>query len=149
MNPEDPVIEDFDGYNERSWVEDRVRQAGDLIIPSETLRGRILEEALRQHRVDGLDRMLMRLGFALLLASLSVVLAFRSSDSRGQERYRPVTSEVLLERAESLSGDSHMQQAEALAMAYDEWRMNLRSNGWGAQSSHRENSARTQSSSRE
>jgi|LakMenEpi03Aug12_release.lakeMendotaPanAssembly.Ray.scaffolds.fasta_scaffold41330_6 hypothetical protein len=149
MNPEDPVVEDFDSGNERLRVEDRVRQAGDFIVPSETLRGRILEEALRQHRGEGFDRMLMRLGFALLLASLSVVLAFRSGDSRWQERYRPVTSEVLLERAEALSGDSHMQEAEALAMAYDEWRMNLRSNGWGSQSSHRGNSARTQSSSRE
>lgn len=149
MNPEDPVFEDCGSSSERSWVEDRVRQAGDLIVPSETLRGRILEEALRQHRGEGLDRMLMRLGFALLLASLSVVLAFRSSDSRWQERYRPITSEVLLERAEAISGDSHMEQAEALAMAYDEWRMNLRSNGWGSQSSHRGNNARMQSASRE
>ena len=149
MNPEVPVFEDFDGGNQRGSIEDRVLQAGNLIVPSETLRGRILEEARRKHRDEGSDRMLMRFGFALLLASLSVLLALRSNDSRWQERLRPVTSEVLLERAEALGGDSQMQQSEALAMAYDEWRMNLSSNGWGSQSSHRGNSARMQSSNRE
>lgn len=149
MNPEVPLFEDFDGSNQHGSIEDRVRQAGNLIVPSETLRGRILEEARRQYRDEGTDRMLMRFGFALLLASLSVLLALRSSDSRLQERFRPVTSEVLLERAEALSGDSQMQQAEALAMAYDEWRMNLRSNGWGSQVPYRGNGARTQSANRE
>jgi len=149
MNPEDPVFEDSDSQYMGERIENRLRQASDLIVPSETLRGRILEQALRQHRDEGADRMLMRFAFALLLASLSVVLAYRAGDSRWQDRFRPVTSDVLLERAEALSADSSMQQAEALALAYDEWRMNLKSNGWGAQSSHRGNSVHTPSANRE
>jgi len=65
MRPEDQHQPD-----ELTALELRIQQAADLVVPSDTLRGRIVGEALRRHRDEQTDRKILRYGFTLLLASV-------------------------------------------------------------------------------
>jgi hypothetical protein len=118
---------------ELTALELRIQQAADLVVPSDTLRGRIVGEALRRHRDEQTDRRILRYGFTFLLARVCVLFAFAALEKRFEDRLRPVTSDVLLRRADELRAEGGLEPAESLALAYDEWRMHLKASGWTTQ----------------
>jgi hypothetical protein len=118
---------------ELTAIELRIQQAADLVVPSDTLRGRIVGEALRRDRDEQNDRKILRYGFTLLLASVCVVFAFAELEKRFEDRFRLVTSDALLRRADQLRAEGDLEPAESLALAYDEWRMHLKASGWTKQ----------------
>ena len=116
---------------ESSDLEQRIRGAKDLVVPSDTLRGRVVGESLRRHQGERFDRRVYRLCMLLLIGSACYCMSLRSLDGWWNEHFRITTSETIERRAEEIRRIHHVSPADSTADAYSEWK-NALSSQWQA-----------------
>jgi hypothetical protein len=108
-------------------LEERIRNSQSLVVPSDTLRGRVVSEILQRQSGQVLAGKLYRFCCIALICNACILMSVRSMDRWWNEHYQPVSSSELLCRAQQIQDSSHMEPAESLAEAYHQWKLQLAS----------------------
>ena len=106
-------------------IESRVREAQALVVPSDTLRGRVVSEILRRESGNELSGKIYRFCCLALILNASMLMSARSMDRWWSELYQPVSSNKLLSKAQSIQEQSRLDPTESLAEAYSQWKSQL------------------------
>lgn len=106
-------------------LEEQIRRSQELVVPSDTLRGRIVSEILQRESGSELTAKLYRFCCFALIVNASVLMSVRSMDRWWSERYQPISSDKLLLKAQQIQDDSQLNPTESLAEAYSQWKNQL------------------------
>ncbi|MFM8571326.1 MAG: hypothetical protein ACKOAU_06990 [Pirellula sp.] len=108
-------------------LEERIRRSEDLVVPSDTLRGRVVSEVLRRHSGREFANNLSRFCCLALICQACVLMTVRSMDRWWSDHYHPVSSRELLTQAHAIQRESRLDANESLAEAYSQWKTRLAS----------------------
>ena len=106
-------------------LEERIRRSQELVVPSDTLRGRIVSEILQRESGSELTTKLYRFCCLALIVNASVLMSVRSMDRWWSERYQPISSDKILLKAQQIQDDRQLNPTESLAEAYSQWKKQL------------------------
>jgi len=106
-------------------LEEQIRRSQDLVVPSDTLRGRIVSEVLRRESGSELTTKLYRFCCIALILNASALMSIRSMDRWWSEHYQPISSDKLLLKAQQIQDDRQLNPTESLAEAYSQWKNQL------------------------
>lgn len=108
-------------------LENRIRRSGSLVVPSDTLRARVVSEVLRRQAGTEIMDKLYRICCVFLIGNACALMSVRSLDRWWDENCQPITSSELLHKADQLQKRDRLDPTESLAEAYSQWKSQLAS----------------------
>jgi len=108
-------------------LEERIKRSENHVLATDTLRGRIVGEALQRDQAASLANRLSRFSVLLLICNACILMSIRSLDRWWHDHYQPLFSVELVRRADEIQQGSRLEPTESLAMAYGQWKSKLAS----------------------
>lgn len=108
-------------------LEKSIHRSKDLVVPSDTLRGRVVGEVRRRESGKQLADKIHRICCTLLIFIATSIMSVRSLDQWWGQPIEPVSSSDILRKANELQKESRLDPTESLAEAYSQWKMQLAS----------------------
>ena len=108
-------------------LEKRIQRSKDLMVPSDTLRSRVVSEVLGRHSGKQITDAIGRCCSILLIGSAVTLMSVRSLDRWWDRHYHPVSSSEILHKANDIKKERHLETTESLAEAYSQWKSKLAS----------------------
>ena len=108
-------------------LEERIKRSENLVLTTDTLRGRVVSEVLQRERAASLVNQLSRFSVLLLICNACILMSVRSLDRWWHDHYQPVSSIELVRKAGEIQQESRLEPTESLAEAYGQWKSTLAS----------------------
>jgi hypothetical protein len=108
-------------------LEERIKRSENLVLTTDTLRGRVVCEVLQRERAASLVNQLSRFSVLLLICNACILMSVRSLDRWWHDHHQPVSSIELVRKADEIQQGSRLGPTESLAEAYGQWKSKLAS----------------------